>query len=317
MALAQITDLVTRARARVLSQYRSMTTRFLPMLDVLVGETQELENAIWGFIAQLDVTTATDIWLERLGEIVGEKREGEADDAIYRRYIEARILANKSSGRINDVLAVANKVIGGDPVNVFVASEWFPAHMRLEIPQGDLIDFGSSLYKRLLKMLRITRAAGVGFELLTQSELDNATFTFSSTGALQASTTLGFASQVVTPEITDVTMQDTIGGSLLGDTDYTYRVAAFDGSGTTFASEEFIGHTDPGTNTNQLLVAWGAAAGATGYRVYGRTGSLLFIANTLSLSYVDNGSITPAGALPTANTTAISGGGHFRDIVRA
>lgn len=60
------------------------------------------------------------------------------------------------------------------------------------------------------------------------------------------------------------------------------------------------------TTSNAILVKWAEVAEATGYKVYGRaTGAELLIATVGNdTSYIDTGSITPAGALPVANTTA-------------
>lgn len=65
-----------------------------------------------------------------------------------------------------------------------------------------------------------------------------------------------------------------------------------------------------GTNTNTLTVNWGTVSGATGYKVYGRTtGAELLIATVGAVTtYTDTGSITPAGALPSANTTGLFSG---------
>lgn len=60
------------------------------------------------------------------------------------------------------------------------------------------------------------------------------------------------------------------------------------------------------TTTNTVTVNWTATSGATGYKIYGRTGGseqLIAAVGTVT-SYVDTGSVTPAGALPGANTTS-------------
>lgn len=95
------------------------------------------------------------------------------------------------------------------------------------------------------------------------------------------------------------------GGSLVPAT-YYYRVSAINSLGETLASTETSQVVGAGTNTNTVTVNWGAVTGATGYKVYGRsTGAELLIATVGAVTtYVDTGSITPAGALPAVNTTA-------------
>jgi hypothetical protein len=91
-------------------------------------------------------------------------------------------------------------------------------------------------------------------------------------------------------------------GTLAAGT-YYYRVSALNDIGETLASPEtnFTIPINTGVNVN-----WGAVTGATSYKVYGRsTGAELLIATvTGATTYLDNGSVvTPAGALPTVNTT--------------
>jgi hypothetical protein len=92
------------------------------------------------------------------------------------------------------------------------------------------------------------------------------------------------------------------GGTLAAGT-YWYRVSATRGSEETLASAQSSITTTGATST--VTVNWGAVTGATGYKVYGRTQSaeLFMIALGNVLTWTDDGTITPAGPLPTANTT--------------
>jgi hypothetical protein len=102
----------------------------------------------------------------------------------------------------------------------------------------------------------------------------------------------------------------TSGGTLLDTHAYYYRVVAINGSGgTSLASTETTITTGNSTlNTNTVTVKWAAVAGATGYKVYGRsTGAELLMATVGAvLQFIDDGSITPAGALPTSATTNVT-----------
>lgn len=95
------------------------------------------------------------------------------------------------------------------------------------------------------------------------------------------------------------------GGTLVPAT-YYYRVSAINALGETLASTETSQVVGAGTNTNTVTVNWAAITGATGYKVYGRsTGAELLIATVGAVTtYIDTGAVTPAGALPAANTTA-------------
>jgi hypothetical protein len=112
-------------------------------------------------------------------------------------------------------------------------------------------------------------------------------------------------SQLGTPA-TSVNTTATTGGTLTPAT-YYYRVAAYDSVGNSLANAETSIVVPAGTSTNITTVNWGGVLGATGYKVYGRsTGAELLMATVVgqtATSWIDNGSVTPSGALPTANTT--------------
>ena len=91
-------------------------------------------------------------------------------------------------------------------------------------------------------------------------------------------------------------------GSLINGT-YSYRVTALNAQGETLPSAEtslVISAGPQGANVN-----WVAVTGASGYKVYGRsTGAEQLLATVGAVTtYLDNGSLTPSGAMPTVNTT--------------
>lgn len=93
-----------------------------------------------------------------------------------------------------------------------------------------------------------------------------------------------------------------------GSTAYGYRISAINGNGETLAASTVSTATGNATlsATNYNRITWSGVAGATGYKIYGRTAnSELYMAtiNSPTLLYNDTGTATPAGALPTANTT--------------
>lgn len=69
-----------------------------------------------------------------------------------------------------------------------------------------------------------------------------------------------------------------------------------------------------GTTTAQVTISWPAVAGATGYKVYGRSfGAEQLITSTASTTYTDTGSVTPSGAIPPAGfATVITNSGTYR-----
>lgn len=119
-----------------------------------------------------------------------------------------------------------------------------------------------------------------------------------------APATVGIFSAALGAPTAGTLTTDTTGGELVDGT-YYYRVSAINavGESTAFAEEEIV--VPAGTATNIVTIPWTKVVGATGYRIYGRaTGAEEFIAEVGDVDeYVDDGSITPDGALPAADTT--------------
>ena len=98
-----------------------------------------------------------------------------------------------------------------------------------------------------------------------------------------------------------------------GAVTYGYRISALHGAGETTASTTVTTTTGNATlnGSNYNTVTWNAVPGATSYNVYGRTsGTELKLANVVATasapSYNDQGTATPAGALPAANTAVLA-----------
>lgn len=120
-----------------------------------------------------------------------------------------------------------------------------------------------------------------------------------------------YTDALATPTADTFVLADT-GGTLLDSTTYYYRVSAINALGETLAFAEVSQASGTGGNPDEhaITVKWLAVTGATGYRVYGRaTGAQELLAEVGAvLEWEDDGSVTPDGALPSANTTA--GGIH-------
>ena len=98
----------------------------------------------------------------------------------------------------------------------------------------------------------------------------------------------------------------------VGATAYDYVVAALTATGSTQASA--VGSTSTGnatlSATDYNTITWTAVADATGYVVYGRSGTALteLGSTTTALTLDDTGQALGTAAAPTANTTAGAGG---------
>lgn len=100
------------------------------------------------------------------------------------------------------------------------------------------------------------------------------------------------------------TSTSTSGGTLAAGT-YSYRISAVINGIETTASVAATQQTTGITST--VTVSWAAfaSAAATSYKVYGRTGGSELLMGTVNMpttQFVDDGSVTPSGALPAVNT---------------
>lgn len=189
--LSEITDYVARARARVLQQYREK-----PSLMALIGEmaatVQEIETALFDVIEQTTIGTSTGAWLDRLGALVGEERGG-VGDVLYRRYILSRVQANTSEGTLEDIISVITAWWGA-PFPSLKLTEPGRANLLVDLDSPDVLQ---AAVERLVRLLRDTRAGGVGGQVLYQFQSDPKIFQFSSNATLQADANKGFGNSSV------------------------------------------------------------------------------------------------------------------------
>lgn len=86
-------------------------TNYQKFIAALAAPFQDLETALHQMIAMRNVNTSVGVHLSGLGKLVGRPRVGVSDDEIYRRMVRAQILTNKSNGRIDEVIAIAELLV--------------------------------------------------------------------------------------------------------------------------------------------------------------------------------------------------------------
>jgi hypothetical protein len=148
-----------------------------------------------------------------------------------------------------------------------------------------------------------TLATGFTSARWRYASFDNSMVLVNGINAAQVYNGTAISAMTVTALSTPVNAAFSLDSGTLATGTYYYRVSAYNSSGETLASTETsLAITGPAG----VKVKWGAVTGATGYKVYGRsTGAELLMATLGNvLEWVDDGSVTPAGALPSANTTA-------------
>lgn len=99
-----------RAKARLAAQFRDLPL-IASFIESFVGQHQGMEDAIKQLLEERLIDTAVGQQLDGFGKIVGELRQGRADED-YRLALKARMGRNNSEGTPDDVINVFNLLTG-------------------------------------------------------------------------------------------------------------------------------------------------------------------------------------------------------------
>jgi hypothetical protein len=151
------TDLVNHAvaaLARLPEQFKDKPN-IAAFLNAINMQCDELEVAFRQLLLERGVDNAVGDQLDVIGRIVGQERAGLLDDD-YRRYIRARISANRSRGTTEDMLTVARLVVYDDDATY----EIVPQSIATAVRVGG-VAISSALGDILFDFLSASKAAGV------------------------------------------------------------------------------------------------------------------------------------------------------------
>lgn len=191
---SQITDHYEQATALYTSVYQNKP-RLFGLTQAQMTQVQELSDAIWDVITLRLIDNATKGQLDVLGKLVGQSRI-EADDDTYRRRIQTRIRANRSIGKVNDIIEVAQAF---SPNSGYRYYDFYPASILLE--QFALSMSGSldaDLAAILKGFIEDAKPAGVDISLHFTEDLESETFEFSSTSDPEDDTDKGWGDEYPT-----------------------------------------------------------------------------------------------------------------------
>jgi hypothetical protein len=163
-------DHVRTALGRLPMQWRSaapmeepeLRTNVEKYLAVLIAPFNDIELALQQLIQLRDIYTATGIYLDSIGELVGQLRNG-LGDSDYRRHLFARIRTNRSNGRRKDLIAIA-KLILNEATSRVVVETVGPASVTVRIEGVTVPDALASILITFL-----AEAAAAGVRLLLES----------------------------------------------------------------------------------------------------------------------------------------------------
>ena len=137
------------------------------MATLLVGplnEVQELEDTTFAVIDIRQLDNADDERLRILGDLVGQGNFGFSTEE-YRSAIRARVQANRSNGRINDIHTVIGLIV---PLETWTLYRVAPADLAVQF-----IDSSGVPTAVLRDLLASTKAAGVGLVLFVGEQGDD------------------------------------------------------------------------------------------------------------------------------------------------
>ena len=185
MTLEHKADYVEEGLGRLLSQFGDKP-RIRALLAAWLQGVQDLEDQVWALRMGMLLDQASGAMLALLGAIVGQSRNG-MDDAVYRLWVAARVLVNRSSGQTEQVLAIVRAVVPEEAT--IAAEEHYPAAFRVRV---GAVAVATGSGAALGQMVQLAKVAGVRalteFSLVPPAD----TFAFSSSGTAEENSAQGF-----------------------------------------------------------------------------------------------------------------------------
>jgi hypothetical protein len=146
-SITPITDHADVAISRLPQQYKDASAKYPAfwqaepasgwegLLQSFISPAQGFETIANQMLNERSLTTSEGVNLDRIGQIVGQDRQG-LDDASYLGTIGAQIAENNSDGTANELLAIAEALLADDFISVEI-KEMFPAKAVIDIGVTD------------------------------------------------------------------------------------------------------------------------------------------------------------------------------------
>lgn len=144
----------------VLTEKRSAQPLTEDITRALTRPVQTVEDVAFDLGAVLKIGGATDVWLDRLGAIVGEPRLG-LGDAQYRGFIQARLQINRSQGERERLIRIAQLMTGANFIQITSA---YPAGYTMLLVTPTFLT--PELQARVRDRMERATAMGVGVDLV-------------------------------------------------------------------------------------------------------------------------------------------------------
>lgn len=158
MSLTHNTDVVGSG-LNLLTQLFKGRPRIQALLTAWLTEFQEIEDALWSvFVERLLQNNPTGDLLDKIGLLVGQPRNGQSD-ADYTVFITARIKANRSNGRAEEIYTVLNLLLPSITVDITTTP---PASILIRIFTFSTANIRLMFSEFILRMV----GAGIGVALV-------------------------------------------------------------------------------------------------------------------------------------------------------
>lgn len=154
-------DHASAAVERLIQQFRK--PRMIAFVRALCAPMAALERAFFDILAARVIETSSGDALRQLASLVGQPVLAGLSDVDLRRYVRARILANRSCGLGEDLLAITRLVVNDENTSIQASTaRGGTAYIRLENNPTNF-DIGTILFRDFL-----ARAVAVGVQVVLE-----------------------------------------------------------------------------------------------------------------------------------------------------
>ncbi len=179
------------AKLRLLKQFQE-SPRLKTVVGIFVRQLQELEDELWNLIVLRGIDLATDQYLDDIGALLAQDRNGQADD-LYRLFIRAKLLANRSNSTPPTMYAIARTVL--PDVSTVIELVEYPQASFIVYAFGPL---GATYdYPAIFLLLEQARGAGIHFDFVHGLRTETEVFQFAPAAAVVTDASKGFSNVAV------------------------------------------------------------------------------------------------------------------------
>lgn len=151
--------------ARILLTAILRTPNIRSLMQIWAIEAQDVEDAGYGLMMGMLLNGSDGRLLDLWGGIIGEPRRGLLDGE-YRRFVQARILSNLSTGTAPELIAILTLLTRADSV---LYQPLYPAGMAFDFQSGAIVSPASR--ERILTQMLAVAPSGVAVDYITDGPL--------------------------------------------------------------------------------------------------------------------------------------------------